>query len=185
MGRDSWSDRITVERCRQISIFELSRAGVFNKGDGSFWSCQWRDAAGEETASIGYMLIDGGRAIRFMYTVTNKASDETETLDYCVEIATTRCNFGGVRRWFVCPAVKDGIPCGRRVGKLYLPPGGKYFGCRTCYNLTYRSCQEHDGRVSALMKNPMLMLGKLQSKNAKDSLLALRAYFKLIGLGGK
>jgi hypothetical protein len=28
------------------------------------------------------------------------------------------------------------------VGKLYLPPGGRYFGCRHCYNLTYTSCQE-------------------------------------------
>lgn len=139
----------------------------------------------EETGSIGYMLTDAGRAIRFMYTVTNKTSNETKTFDYCVEIATTPCNFGGVRRWFICPAVKDGIPCGRRVGKLYIPPNGKYFACRTCYNLTYRSCQEHDGRVSALMKNPYLIMQKLRSKDAKNSLLALRAYFKLIGLGGK
>jgi hypothetical protein len=28
------------------------------------------------------------------------------------------------------------------VGKLYLPGGGRYFGCRRCYRLTYRSCQE-------------------------------------------
>jgi hypothetical protein len=27
------------------------------------------------------------------------------------------------------------------VGKLYLPPGGKFFGCRQCYDLTYESCQ--------------------------------------------
>jgi hypothetical protein len=33
-------------------------------------------------------------------------------------------------------------PCGRRVGKLYLPPGASYFGCRHCYELTYKSCQE-------------------------------------------
>jgi hypothetical protein len=40
------------------------------------------------------------------------------------------------------------VGCGRRVGKLYLPPGGKYFGCRHCYNLTYTSSNEsheHDG----------------------------------------
>jgi hypothetical protein len=35
-----------------------------------------------------------------------------------------------------------GPPCGRRVGKLYLPPCGRYFGCRHCYRLTYTSCQE-------------------------------------------
>lgn len=32
--------------------------------------------------------------------------------------------------------------CHRRVGCLYLPPGGNYFGCRHCYDLTYRSSQE-------------------------------------------
>ena len=185
MGRLSWSHRKTVERCKLVSIFELNRAGVFDKPVGSFWSCQWTNSAGEETSSIGFMLSHEGRAIRFMYSFGDKSSEQKETLDYHVETVTTPCYFGGVRMWFICPLVKDGIPCGRRVGKLYLPPGGKYFGCRTCYNLTYRSCQEHDGRVSALMKNPILILGKLQSKNAKDSLLALRAYFKLIGLGGK
>jgi hypothetical protein len=28
------------------------------------------------------------------------------------------------------------------VAKLHLPSGGRYFGCRRCYDLTYRSCQE-------------------------------------------
>jgi hypothetical protein len=29
-----------------------------------------------------------------------------------------------------------------RVGKLYLPLGSRYFGCRHCHELTYASCQE-------------------------------------------
>jgi hypothetical protein len=28
------------------------------------------------------------------------------------------------------------------VGKLYLPPGAGYYGCRHCHELTYTSCQE-------------------------------------------
>jgi hypothetical protein len=28
------------------------------------------------------------------------------------------------------------------VGKLYLPPGGRYYGCRHCHELTYTRCQE-------------------------------------------
>jgi hypothetical protein len=28
------------------------------------------------------------------------------------------------------------------VGKLYLPPPGRCFGCRHCDRLTYTSCQE-------------------------------------------
>ena len=38
-----------------------------------------------------------------------------------------------------CPLTVDGIPCGRRVGTLYLPSGMSYFGCRHCYNLSYKS----------------------------------------------
>ncbi len=37
---------------------------------------------------------------------------------------------------------RDGGPP-RRVAKLYLPPGGKYFGSREGYGLTYTSCQEN------------------------------------------
>lgn len=45
--------------------------------------------------------------------------------------------------WFLCPILKpNGAPCNRRCRKLYCPPGGKYFGCRVCYNLTYDSCNE-------------------------------------------
>ena len=34
------------------------------------------------------------------------------------------------------------MACGRRAGKLYLPPVAKYFGCRLCHDLTYPSCQK-------------------------------------------
>jgi hypothetical protein len=29
-----------------------------------------------------------------------------------------------------------------------------YFGCRYCFRLTYTSCQEHDKRVDATLRNP-------------------------------
>jgi hypothetical protein len=51
-------------------------------------------------------------------------------------------NYGGHRWWFICPIVRrDGGPP-RRVAKLYLPSGSKYFGSREAYALTYTSCQE-------------------------------------------
>ena len=36
----------------------------------------------------------------------------------------------------------NGVACGRRVGKLYCPPGSKYYGCRHCYNLSYECRNE-------------------------------------------
>jgi len=65
-------------------------------------------------------------------------------------------NFGGKRWWFHCPLIKDGQICNRRVGRLYLPSGGHYFGCRHCYDLTYPSCQnshKYDGMYALLARN--------------------------------
>ena len=49
---------------------------------------------------------------------------------YPVRIVRTPCNLGGLRAWFICPAVG----CGRRVAILY---GGSIFACRRCYQLAY------------------------------------------------
>jgi hypothetical protein len=65
-----------------------------------------------------------------------------ERVDYAVGLTTTRQRFGGLLWWFLCPLASQGGACGRRVGKLYLPPRGRYFGCRQCHGLTYTSCQE-------------------------------------------
>ena len=40
------------------------------------------------------------------------------------------------------PDRADGGPFGRRVRKLYLPPGSRRFGCRNCHDLTYTSSQD-------------------------------------------
>ena len=65
-----------------------------------------------------------------------------EAVDYKVRLVTTKPNYGGHRWWFICPIVRrDGGPP-RRVAKLYLPSGSKYFGSREAYALTYASCQE-------------------------------------------
>jgi hypothetical protein len=37
---------------------------------------------------------------------------------------------------------RNGVCCGRRVGKLYKAPGGSYFGCQHCYDLSYESRNE-------------------------------------------
>lgn len=58
-----------------------------------------------------------------------------------VYLQTTPAHFGGQRWWFTCPLLVRGVACNRRVAKLYLPPGAKYFGCRHCHDLTYVSSQ--------------------------------------------
>ena len=60
--------------------------------------------------------------------------------------------------WFLCPlARKDGGPP-RRVAKLYLSPGGRYFGSREAYGLTYTSCQE-SGKYDGLFRHLAAEMG--------------------------
>jgi hypothetical protein len=67
---------------------------------------------------------------------------DTEDVNIQVRLEATPTHFNGRRWWFICPLIVRGIACNRRAGKLYLPSGAKYFGCRECHDLTYRSCQE-------------------------------------------
>ncbi len=64
-------------------------------------------------------------------------------MDYRVPLVTTTLASGGRRWWFRCVASRNSGPtCGRRVAKLYLPPGGRIFACRSCYDLAYTSSRE-------------------------------------------
>jgi len=142
-GRWGWhSKRYTVEDCRWVSADHLTREkilihGVHHTGSWAWWNSR----TGEKTASIDYEVntLDlNAPWIALRYTLIKSG----EKVDYRLWLSTTPLPREGVRWWFICPLVVGGQACGRRVGKLYLSPGGKYFGCRHCYNLTYTSCQE-------------------------------------------
>ena len=183
MGRYPWSNRWTVEECRSLSISELVRVGLFEKGPGHFWTYRWRNLVGEERGSIGYWLrrrSSGDLYLQLQYANTDGLTGEKTDMDYTIDLVTTPCNFGGVRYWFICPFVKNWKPCGRRVGKLYLPPGAKYFGCRHCYNLTYRCQKEHDKRLDGLLKNPGLLEQRLEVGDPRAASLALRVFLKIL-----
>ena len=183
MGRYSFSDRKTVEQCMTLSIFRLNEWGYFCGFRSG--TIQWKNAFGEVTDSVGIAVSVnregyGEDYVEVSYSKTDRFTGERKKdLDYKIELVSTPCHFGGVRFWFVCPLVINGSHCGRCVGKLYLPSGQTYFGCRHCYNLTYKSCKEHDSRVSGLMKLPPGQLDKLlKSKDPKTTLLAARAGLK-------
>jgi hypothetical protein len=134
--------KTTVEDCRSVSI-------AFLKKHDYFYGCRsggivWKNYYGEGTSSISIFVstMDGDNYVRFQYTTTDRNTGEEVEYDYKVALTTTPCNFGGVRYWFICPLNRNGVYCGRRVGKLYKAPGGKYFGCRHCYDLSYESRNE-------------------------------------------
>ena len=182
MGSWSWTSRLTVEKCMEIDVFWLRRHD---------WFCGfrsgtivWKNSYGEEVGSVGLqaeVFPDrvGEDYVRFIYTNLKRTTKEKTDLDYKVQLVKTPCNFGKFRYWFICPLTKNGVYCGRRVGKLYLPPNGMYFGCRRCYNLTYKSCQEHDKRLDWARRLPPEALKKmLESGDPRTALLGIRAVFK-------
>ena len=66
------------------------------------------------------------------YHHSDGGSQNWKNKEYPVRLNLTRCNYGGDRVWFLCPAQG----CGRRVAVLYGPP---VFACRQCHQLVYDS----------------------------------------------
>ncbi len=151
-GRWTYHDKKrTVEECWAIDVSDVARvvdvffpfAGLIDRKDAEVGS-------GFEASTVRCVLEvgdDGTPLLRLSYELGDKWGIE-HWFEQVLRLQTTRPNFGGVRWWFSCPRTVDGEECGRRVGKLYLPPGGRYFACRCCLDLTYESCQKshrHDG----------------------------------------
>ena len=129
-----------VEDALVLNVNSLVRKKALVPGSWTRGAWCWTyDGDGASHSSIGYEadLCDQDRAwLRLEY----RRNDEP--VDYKVKLVTTKPNYGGTRWWFICPLVRqDGGPP-RRVGKLYLPSGQKYFGSRAGHDLTYTSCQE-------------------------------------------
>jgi hypothetical protein len=130
----SHTKKTTVEECRTLNLAQLERAGLFLSPQRNVvrGSLQWTNpVTGQETASVGFMLERTESAL--VLTLAYGISDEDVRIP--VRIETAASNFGGACYWGTCP------DCGRRVRRLYLPPGGRRFSCRTCLDLTYESTQ--------------------------------------------
>jgi hypothetical protein len=167
----------TVEDCRVLDLGEFARKGAFVP----WYAGSVRWLSGEEVvASIGYTVrpAEDGLILQLFYRWT-RAGGAGEDVELPIRLKTTPLHFGGRRWWGICPLVVNGLACNRRVGKLCLPPGGRYFGCRICHRLTYRSVQEHDKRVDALRRDPAALDAILADPEAHlrsgRTLLAIKA----------
>lgn len=134
-----------AEHSNRLSIFWLKKHGYLHK-DYSYnaGNIKWTYGESDEGSNISFSVSrdDWGKPeektyIKLIYTYTDNWSGEKESMNYEIKLASTLCNFGGKRYWFICPLVKNGNYCGRRVGVLY--NFGKWFGCRHCGNIAYNS----------------------------------------------
>lgn len=158
MGRWSFSNKQEADYLKKVEIWWLKKYGYLNgwKSGGIEWKNEFLD----EKSSIGIEACTIENYVRFRYTQTD-LNDEKKEFDYKVQLTTTPCNYGGVRYWFICPLIKNGQPCHRRVGVLY--KAGDYFGCRHCYELTYSSKNEN-----RRYKNYPLLLGLKNWKKIEE-----------------
>jgi hypothetical protein len=142
-------------------------------GDARGGTITWR-RGGEVRGEIGLTanLIDPDAA-----SVWLSYSAAGERLDHRVLLDRTFPQYGGMRWWFLCPLIVRRVACAHRVRKLYRV--GRYFGCRHCHDLTYASRQEHDARVSRLMKNPGRVTALIASGDPGAVLLGLAAAVRL------
>ena len=125
--------RLTVEESPSLGIRNF-RGHIF---EGSAGTITWT-RGGTVKDSVAFSVAWGDTPI---LTLRYRWRDEAD-VSVPIPLQTTYPALGGVRWWFICPLVVAGVPCNRRAGKLFLPPGARYFGCRRCHDLRYRSSQE-------------------------------------------
>ena len=86
------------------------------------WSC-----GGEPTGNINYTMFENTMVLNFKW----RDYGDWESVKQTICFDRTRCNYGGTRRWFLCPH------CNKRVAILY--GADVRFLCRHCYRLPYAS----------------------------------------------
>ena len=128
-----------VENCATISTIRprehfTRHIGVIRPTGGGSWVTRCCvDGAREALFEI---VMPEGVQPTLRVTLSAIGARMADGDSHTVAFAGARPYIGGTRWWYVCPL------CNRRTAFLYLPPKASRFGCRQCYNLTYRSCQE-------------------------------------------
>lgn len=141
----------TVEDAKLKLKLDSKVADIIRVGGGQY-SLTWQGRAGglfsDYESSIGIVVVEQGQAVRLQYS---RKDSDSQHIDERVGVARVQLHYGA-RLFWVCPG------CHRRAGVLYYRGGGLLssraglFRCRQCHGLTYRSCQESDGRISAMVR---------------------------------
>ena len=151
-GSGRHGGRPTADSSLFIDLAWMLRTGRASEGAhcrGTLsWSCR-----GEESGRIGYVAAmhePGDERLELNYTNTRRG--ERKDVHQTVRLTFTQPHYGGKRWWMLCPV------SGRRVGKLYLPPGGDIFASRQSWRMGYQSQRD------AHRDRPFERLFRLQKK---------------------
>lgn len=133
--------RQVIEKCRSICSDDLSRQGPIRAHQEG--QIDIHEPGGGVTASLPFVVVPIRSSI-LVIGFRLRCNDEIVTQG--IPISTTQTRFGGTRLCFLCPTGDPDDFCGGASRRLYLPPGKKYFGCRSCHQLSYSACQKRKQR---------------------------------------
>ena len=139
-GSGRWErtkSKATVEDCVRLDIWDFLRGNLLCPGEAGTVNW-WNTFSGQLKGSVGFCFrhgFSGEQSVDLSFRFGDSAA-----IVQRVPIVFNRKSDGRLAKWFVCPIIRDGQLCGRRVRKLYAR--GPLFGCRHCQVLTYQSCQE-------------------------------------------
>ena len=121
---------LSAGKCHEhhsVDLAWLRRKGYLRPGYSG--SVTW-SRFGQKIGFIDYRVETDG--LRLIYR-TRRHGGAWQGVNELIPFSATRTNFGGFRKWFLCPS------CDRRCRILY---GGARFRCRRCYRLKYESQYE-------------------------------------------
>jgi hypothetical protein len=138
MGRYYYSGtKDTTEGAKRIELGWLRKHKYLDgyRTGNIGWS---RNGSPTGNIDISVNTILENPSITLSYKVREGSESEWTHAKYSHRLESTQCNFGGIKWYFICSCIKNGVVCGNRVRILYL--AGKYFVCRKCADLTYETC---------------------------------------------
>ena len=151
--------KTTVEECLMLDV-RVAKASrkPYSHGVVSWWTDD------QMAASMSYIRnwADQTPSLALRYSL-----NDAEVVRQRINLVSTTVQNGGTRWWFQCPIIVEGFVCRRRCSKLYLPDAQKYFGCRTCHDLSYQSSQQahYIDRMEAELGLPKNALGFSRKKS--------------------
>ena len=138
MGRQRQSSRGYVEDCTCLDISTMRRLGMFSEANTKGPLILDRLGVGLSDWTLLCSLKhdkEGEFWVELFWEVGGVDGEDREFPLDSVEIERLKNPLSGVHYFLKCPA----SACGRRVRKLFLPPGLQAFRCRRCHDLRYQS----------------------------------------------
>lgn len=121
-----WDKKELTMEQKRIDIRWMKKQRYLQPG--CFGKLSWT-SRGKPSGSIGFKMEENKMILKYNH---RSRGEDWEAVEQIIQFDKTPCNYGGYRKWFLCPK------CYKRVAILY--GAGKYFLCRHCHDLTYDSC---------------------------------------------